>query len=236
MIAPRSVRGEGGLDLPGQVEFQLSNDGKDFHTVATVLKADALKEHGWFVANLKKPETARFVRLNTPPGTEWIFIDEIMVNGKLPGPNFPSESVGKKITFAVAPSDSYNKGGPQSATDGYVTPTPSFAQLEWLGWENVNIEAVIDMGKPTVIHEAGGRFLQHIWSGVYPPNLLTVLVSDDGKNFKEVGKVETVRDQSAARVYTIAAKLNDVKARYVKIIANTNGSWLFKDELFVNPQ
>jgi hexosaminidase len=222
--------------LSNRIDFELSNDGKKFEPVGTVDKAAATKDYGWYNLELKSPRIARYIRLKTPGGTEWAFFDEIMVNGKLPGPNFLHAAVGKPVTTTEEPSKDYNKVGIGGLTDGHTTHSTPFQQIPWLGWEGKDLDATIDMGSVTELHTVGGHFLQYIWAGIQIPQKFTVSVSDDGKTFKEVGDFTPVQDREAQKIQTLSVKLDGVNARYVKILVKTSGQWLFCDELFVNPK
>ncbi len=61
------------------------------------------------------------------------------------------------------------------------------------------------------------------------------MISDDGKQFKSAAVINTPASKDGQFVRTLAANLDNVTARYVRIIAHTNGMWLFCDELIVNP-
>ena len=234
-ISPRSIRGDGGLNIPKEIDFLLSNDGTNFRSVAKVGKEFADKHHGWYRAELKRPEQARFVRVVLTPSGEWTFLDEVAVNGTLPGPNLVHAAIGKTVTLTSPPSDSYAAAGIEALTDGYIGFTAHCSNVGWLGWENKNIEAVIDLGKPTELGEVGGHFQQYLWAGVYMPGTIDILVSDDGKTFKDAAKIGTPASKEGNFVKILTADLKNLKARYVKIAAHTNGMWLFTDELIVNP-
>jgi hypothetical protein len=65
---------------------------------------------------------------------------------------------------------------------------------------------------------------------------MDVLASDDGKAFRKVATVKRGPDDRPAYVKTLAARLDGVRARFVRVVAHTNGQWLFADEVFVNPE
>jgi hypothetical protein len=43
-------------------------------------------------------------------------------------------------------------------------------------------------------------------------------------------------DEGAACTRTLVPKPKGVKGRFVRVVAHTNGLWLFADEIFVNPE
>lgn len=85
-----------GVFLPTEVEFLVSNDGKQFHSIASLTHEVAQKEptHKALLSSTIKETRARFVRVKaTNLGTipdwhqakgrkAWLFVDEIIVNGK----------------------------------------------------------------------------------------------------------------------------------------------------------
>lgn len=231
----RSLKTAGGVNFADHIDFSVSDDGQNFRKVGSVDSAGGLKNLGWYKLDLAKPVTARYVRVDTARGNEWIFMDEILVNGKLPGPNFRHAAMGKPVTYAAEPRD-YRSNGLQAATDGYITDTATCFQPQWLGWMGTNLEATVDLGKPTDIKEVGGHFLLSVFYGVFPPTHLTVSVSNDNKTFREVAKIDVTRGTGSDKLYHVSQKLTGVKGRYVKFFAPTNGQWLFADELYVNPE
>ena len=68
------------------------------------------------------------------------------------------------------------------------------------------------------------------------PQSVTVLVSNDGKNFSKVATVVHKQDNRPTHKKTLSADIADVKARYVRFVATTNGQWLFVDQVLVNPK
>ncbi|MBI1915373.1 MAG: hypothetical protein HYS12_11635 [Planctomycetes bacterium] len=60
--------------------------------------------------------------------------------------------------------------------------------------------------------------------------------SDDGKKFKKVVSIQHEPDNRPAYTRTLTAKLVGVRGRFVRLVAHTNGLWLFADEVFVNPE
>ena len=77
--------------------------------------------------------------------------------------------------------------------------------------------------------------MQFLWAGIYMPAKIDVLVSDDGKQFKPAAVITTPASKDGQFVRTLSTKLDNVTARYLRLVAHTNGMWLFCDELIVNP-
>ncbi len=162
-------RSGGGLEIPKTVTVSLSGDGRTFREVAAVARAKALTRRGWYVAELENPEAARYIRVVAVPGGDWTFIDEVALNAKIPGPTFEHAARGKKVTFTNPPGPGYTESGLDCLTDGYLGTTPHCANLGWLGWEGKNIDATIDLGKPTRIRTVGAHLMQFIQMGIFMP-------------------------------------------------------------------
>jgi hypothetical protein len=86
------------------------------------------------------------------------------------------------------------------------------------------------------ICEVGAHFLQCLRVGIRIPTVMDVLVSEDGKEFRTVAMVKHTPDQRPAYMRTLSIKLKDVTGRFVKAVGHNEGSCLFADEVFVNPE
>jgi hexosaminidase len=108
----------------------------------------------------------------------------------------------------------------------------------WLGFQNTNLEATIDLGESKAITTLAGRFLQYKPSAVSLPSRVEFFVSEDGKDFRPVADVTIERwgnDEYDCWIdMAVTGKLNE-HGRYVRIKAVNAGAWLFVDELLVNP-
>jgi hexosaminidase len=88
-----------GIYFPARVEFSVSEDGKNFHLLATVKPSVAPQEPGPLRQTIKSEKLdarARYVRIRAvnlgvipagqpaAGGKPWLFVDEIMVNPEKP--------------------------------------------------------------------------------------------------------------------------------------------------------
>jgi hexosaminidase len=234
-VGAHFLRAAGGIGFPTYVEMAVSDDGKTFRKVATVTAEHGTRQRGWYVAAVKGVR-ARHLRISPAAGGDWTFFDEVVVNPKLPGPTFRHAALGKPVTLLHSPSAAYSASGIEGLTDGFRARSPDFLNPEWLGVEGKNLEATIDLGKSIDIREVGGHFLQYVQAGIFIPETVDVLVSADNKTFRKVATVKTRRDAEPAYTRIVTAKLTGSKARFVRLVAYTNGLWLFADEVFVNPE
>jgi hexosaminidase len=217
------------------VEFAVSEDGKEFRTVSTLSERDGLAQRGWYTAEVEAV-TARRVRVRATPGAQRMYLDEVAVNPQPEEPTFRHAALGRPVTMASPPGGGYDAPGVQGLTDGFVGRSPDFLNLQWLGVEGRSFDATIDLGRELDIREVGAHFLQVVRVGIRIPPVLDVLVSSDGKEFRTVGMVKHTPDEGPAYMRTLSVKLQGVTGRYVKVVGHNPGSWLFADEVFVNPE
>lgn len=124
-----------------------------------------------------------------------------------------------------------------------VQGSPLYNNGEWLGFSGTDFEATVDLSKIRTISEVGINILNYQWQRMHPPKLLTVEISTDNANFKEVSR-QTVF--AVEGINAVLHKLNPVQARYIKIKAVNLGvipigdygagtkAWLLVDEIIVN--
>jgi tRNA A-37 threonylcarbamoyl transferase component Bud32 len=223
-----------GVTLPVEVAFAVSEDGKEFRTVATLSERDGLGQRGWYTAALEAV-TARRVRVSATPGADWLYLDEVAVNPLPEAPPFRHAALGRPVTLASPPA-LYEAPGVQGLTDGFVGRSPDFLNLQWLGIEGRDLDASIDLGRVLDVREVGAHFLQDVRVGIRIPPAMDVLISGDGKEFRKVATVKPDPDERPVYMVTLSARLDGVTARFVRVVARTHGLWLFADEVFVNPE
>lgn len=154
---------------------------------------------------------------------------------------------GKKVILNTKPKK-YASEDPQTLTDGAFGGGNFYAN--WLGFEGNDLEAVIDLGEPSMLRQISSAFLQVTNHIVFFPTSVEYWYSMDGQNYS---RFETLQNQ---KPLTKGSKINDiqyftsqsqaVEARYIKIIGrnqqfapvwhNAAGlpAWVFIDEVTVN--
>jgi len=156
------------------------------------------------------------------------------------------KSTGKPITLSYQPAEKYKGGGLSALTDGRKG-TNRYNDGIWQAVQGQNMEAVVDLGSEQEIHSISTGFFQSNPSWIFLPVNVQYLVSNDGQNFSSVSIVlSNVQPQAEDNIiYDFTAELNNVKGRYVKMIATSIGpcpdwhpasgspSWLFADEIEV---
>jgi len=157
---------------------------------------------------------------------------------------FISKATSTKITLAVQPSKKYSADGPFTLVNGIkANTTNGWSAKDWLGFSGKNLEATIDLDNKDSISMVTAGFLTDKLSWIYPPKTLEVLISEDGKKFKSVGKIDFDTNNSMRTENTIYFKKS--ATRYVRVIAENFGKipegnpgagslpWLFVDEISI---
>ena len=126
----------------------------------------------------------------------------------------------KPITMLQPINEKYKYEGANTLIDG-LTGTNNYRTGRWIAFYKNDMEAVIDLQEETSISKAWVRTDVVIVDEVLDLRKLTVAVSADGKNYKEV-KSETypvATKDAKDGIYTHELTFEPTNARYVKIIA-----------------
>lgn len=153
--------------------------------------------------------------------------------------------INKDVNLLTTFSPKYEAGGEKALTDG-LRGIDDY-HFNWLGFEGEDMEAIVDMGEETTISSISVDFLQDIQSWVFFPKKLTAFCSADGGEFTKMGSVvnTTPENKAGAFMQTYALKVDNVKARYIKVraealktcpgwhIGSGKKSWIFTDEIVI---
>lgn len=94
--------------------------------------------------------------------------------------------MGAKITLNTQYStykSIYSGGGDDALIDGQLGSNTTYADGHWQGYWGDSIDAVIDFGKPTTIHEVSMRFMQNTFDWILAPTNIKVYASNDGNGW-----------------------------------------------------
>jgi predicted alpha-1,2-mannosidase len=152
----------------------------------------------------------------------------------------------KDIKLIYPPANQYSSGGAANLIDG-IRCSPDFRVGGWLGFEKVNLEAIIDLREEKSLTTFGAGFLQDINSWLFMPSQIEFFISDKGTGYHSVGviKNDVPQTNEGAIIKTFEMQITPVKARYVKVIATNigncppwhkgqgNPAWMFSDEIIV---
>jgi predicted alpha-1,2-mannosidase len=142
-------------------------------------------------------------------------------------------------------NEQYEAGGLKALID-HQRGGENFRTGSWQGYYGVDLIATVDLGRTKRINRLAGSFLQEVYSWIWMPTEVEYFVSDDGKNFRSVGKVKNTVpiDADGAMIQEMEVRPR-TDARYVKMVAKTIGTcpeghvgagqkaWIFCDELVI---
>jgi hexosaminidase len=156
-------------------------------------------------------------------------------------------AVGRKVTLAIPNSERYPGTGAYTLTDS-LRGSLDFHDGLWQGWEGDDLEAVIDLGRPTAIRELELSTLQAMRSWILLPKRVTMWLSTDGDAWRPVAdqthEISQRRDDPLIHRFRQALP-SGTHARYVKVRASNAGplppwhpgaggkAWIFADEIAV---
>jgi hypothetical protein len=139
----------------------------------------------------------------------------------------------------------YTARGDEGLIDGIRGSRHDFRTGDWQGFEGVNLDLVIDLGKTQKIKSVTAGFIQDQNAWIFFPTRMDVEISDDGEHFEFAGSILNLEPQTTTapvqRDFQIPLK--GKKGRYVRIIGVTPGKcpewhkgkgypcWVFADEV-----
>lgn len=161
----------------------------------------------------------------------------IFENGKLQGDVSEKEvdyhlGIGKKISFSTELCDKYMAGGINALIDGY-RGSLTYMDGRWQGYLD-HTDCIIDLGKVMDIHSVSSRWMQIKGPGVFQPEEVEVLVSEDGEEYTSVGmKAITVAKDYSDLIFEEYPFNGKWKARYVRLKAKNGTAFTFLDEIVI---
>ena len=219
----------------GEVVVDLSTmgDGDIYYTLDGSEPTSASNKYDTPV-RIKENATIKAVVVR-PAGNSRVFSEKITF----------SKSTAKPVTLRVAPSRGYEfKGGPEM-TDG-LTGDTNYKTGRWLGFQGKDLDAAIDLKQPVEISQVA--FNTNVVKGDWIMGAagVTVKVSEDGKNFREVVSqtIPSLKQTDKDGIYPQEITFDPVKARYVEVIIKSdklpawhggagNPAYLFVDEIII---
>lgn len=153
----------------------------------------------------------------------------------------------RDASLANPPANQYSGNGPSTLVDG-LSGTQDYRVGGWLGFEKVNLEAVIDLRMEKEIHRFATGFLQDENSWIFMPLQVEYLVSTDGSTYRSIGivKNEIPFDKKGTILDSFNLQTEPIRARYVKVVATSRGTcpeghkgypnpcWIFSDEITID--
>ncbi|MBN1420679.1 MAG: discoidin domain-containing protein [Planctomycetes bacterium] len=161
------------------------------------------------------------------------------------GDRIEHKGVGKALKLAAAPDPRYPGIGEFTLTDG-GRGLSEFRDPAWQGFWQVDLDAVIDLGRETAVDAVESGYLQQVSVGIYLPVEVEVAVSSDGRTFRVAAAIpcDVPQDRPGPFTKTFRASIPGTKARYVRVRAKNTGAipagpakgqkaWLFADEIVI---
>ncbi len=153
---------------------------------------------------------------------------------------------GRSITLFTRPGSQYTAGSDSALIDGLFGGN-DFRNGSWQGYERVDLQAVIDLGKAQTMSYLSANFLQDINSWIFMPLYVEFYASGDGKHFRKLGRVANMlaENQWGSIVRDFFLRIKPQKMRYVKVIGKNRGfcpawhkgrggkAWIFIDEITI---
>ena len=160
---------------------------------------------------------------------------------------FLNKATGKKISLSPEPSTTYpGNVGAFGLINGALSER-GFNSPEWLGWLGTDMQAIIDLVKPTAVSSVWVHVLDQSQSQIWLPASVEVHISSDGKNFAAAASsTKFEKDSSGFATGFYKVELPPTTTRYIKVIAKNHGvisegnrfagskAWVFVDEIQVN--
>ena len=161
------------------------------------------------------------------------------------------DAVNAIISLSEGPSTNYpGEEGAASLVDGLLDNTHhlNHTDPEWLGFQDHDLEATIDLQQVHPINSVSLHCMQQVSVGIFLPTQVDVYVSEDGIDFQRITTVTSDIDvhEAGPLDHAFQAKGIDTAARFLKIVAKNLGTvpdwhrargakaWLFVDEILVN--
>ncbi len=152
----------------------------------------------------------------------------------------------KSIVLKNTPSERYAGMGILTLEDSNRGDLDHTSR-DWLGFEENDFDAVVDMGEIRSITRIEVGFMQNQKSWIFLPSKITFLISDDGKKWREFYSRSQVNKKSGKTIiknFTLEQKA--MRGRYVRVIAKNikkcphwhmgagDKAWLFVDEIVID--
>ena len=143
-------------------------------------------------------------------------------------------------------SPQYTARGDNGLIDG-LRGGGDFRTGDWQGFEGVNLDVVLDLGKTLKINKITTGFMQDENAWIFFPSKVQVEISDDGQQFKPAGEAlcDVPQTEKGVLQKDFIVDLKGQKGRFVRLTGVTpgkcpawhkgagNSCWIFADEILV---
>ena len=131
---------------------------------------------------------------------------------------------GRSIRLSAAYSRQYSAGGDAALIDG-LRGGPNFRDGRWQGYQGTDLEILVDLGSPMVVHKLSMGFLQDQPSWILMPREVSFSVSEDGTTFVDAGTAgNAVSDRESSVVRRdLAVSVDQTRVRFVRVRVRSYG-------------
>jgi hexosaminidase len=152
-------------------------------------------------------------------------------------------AIGLNVDYVTQPDERYNSGGDLTLVDGIIGAKP-WKGNEWVGFDDQEIEFIVDLGKKVKINRAELNFLEDIGSWIHLPNFVRISASTNGKKWSFLPDAYIEKVQGSGKFLPFAFSIQK-KARYLRFKIVTfdvipdgmpgagHVQWTFFDELMI---
>ena len=150
------------------------------------------------------------------------------------------KAIGKPVSYSPLYHKSYQGQGKGTLTN-VIRGTKNFHDGQWLGWLGDDVTLTLDLGETTEVSEVRIGAMDAQSSGIYFPERLTVALSADGKNYREVAAQEepcTIKGKPSLKDFVLkfdpqSTRYLQIQLKNVKTPPKGGDAWLFIDEILV---
>ena len=154
---------------------------------------------------------------------------------KLAQTGLDHKAKGKTVVYNKPIQQWYQAAGESTFTDGVIGGW-TYSDNRWQGFLS-DIDVTIDLGELTPVTYVGGTFMQLVGPGVFMPEKVDVLVSENGADFVLVSTIwNDISTSDENLLFKSFDVICDTKARFVRYHAYRSPmrGFLFLDEVIVN--
>jgi hexosaminidase len=155
-------------------------------------------------------------------------------------PFLVTKSTGKSLSLKTLAHANYPGEGPFTLVNGIRGDFSRHGQ-NWLGFWGPDLDAVVDLGEPTLVSKVTIDVFNGEGSWIYPPKTVEIFAGNDTTALVSVKKLSSTEIAGNVLVLPFSPQL----ARYIRVVATNagkipegkpgagNDAWLFVDEIMV---
>lgn len=154
-------------------------------------------------------------------------------------------AMGKDVKLKNQYHSKYVGTGEKALVDG-IRGSMDYNDGSWLGFEGVDLEATVDLGKTQSVKKIKCGFIQNQVTWIFLPIFIEMAVSTNGNDFQVIGTFDVKTEfDPKPEIKDFSTDLDVSEARFVRVKAKNVGTcpewhpgvggkaWLFVDEIVV---